>query len=172
MSECDEAVRCDSKNSAAYCSARHGIAAKGENDKAIADCTQAIRLDPKDAKAYGVRGTAYENMGKHDKAIEDYSRVIQLEPKHLAVYFAQASIYEEIGDTRKAEDDFAMVRQLRLSAVLEKRGLAKTPVSKVAIESVEKSIHKEVAHLGTPMLWPENWRPWSATGSSPCCNRT
>ncbi len=38
-------------------------------------------------------------------------------------------------------------RQIRLKAVLEERGLAKTPASKAAIDSVGKRIHEEVKRL-------------------------
>src|SRR5262249_52475492 len=65
-----EAIRLDPK----YAFARgFAAAAKGNNDRAIADYNEAIRLDAKDALTYYNRGLAYRAKGNNDGAIADYT---------------------------------------------------------------------------------------------------
>jgi lipoprotein NlpI len=54
-------------------------AAKGANDKAIADYTEALRLHPDYTHAYDNRALAYDYAGQYDKAVADFTQVLRLQ---------------------------------------------------------------------------------------------
>ena len=150
IADLTEGIRLDPKDAKAY-NNRGGVClAKGEYDKAIADLTEGIRLDPKDAKAYDIRGVAYASKGEYDKAIADHTAALRLNPKDAVAYCKRGEAHGKKGETKKAEADFAQAAQLRLRAVLGKRGLPELPASQAAVKAVEKRIHAEVKLLEYP----------------------
>lgn len=73
-------------------------AAKGDDDRAIADYSEAIQLELKDADVFHARGLAYSRKGDLDRAIADYSEAIRLEPKRFSFYVNRGVAYRRKGD--------------------------------------------------------------------------
>ena len=80
IAACDEALRLNPKDAAAYYHRGLTWYFKRDYDLAIADYNRAIELDPKDAKAYYPRGRAWLMKGDTDRSIADYNRAIELDP--------------------------------------------------------------------------------------------
>src|SRR4051794_13632577 len=81
---CNEAIRLNPQDAAAYKSRGIAWARKGNQDQAIADFSQAIRLTPQNAIAYYNRGTAWGRKGSTGKAIADFNEAIRLNPQLAA----------------------------------------------------------------------------------------
>src|ERR1700722_13533872 len=58
--------------SAYYYGQGDALAAKGDNDSAVADYDEAIRLDPENVATYNKRSHANKAKGDNDRAITDY----------------------------------------------------------------------------------------------------
>ncbi|GAB6392358.1 MAG: tetratricopeptide repeat protein [Treponematales bacterium] len=65
-----------------YRKCAEAYAAKGKNDKALADFGEAAKCAPDDAVAYNSRGIIYKDIGKYGKAIAAFKQVIRLEPSN------------------------------------------------------------------------------------------
>src|ERR1700674_4372567 len=63
LSDCNEAIRADSRYAAAYINRGNAYLLKSDLDHAFTDFSEAIRLDPKNAWAYTERGSLYKNKG-------------------------------------------------------------------------------------------------------------
>ena len=50
------------------------FAAKGDNNRAIADYGEAIKLNPLHVEAYNNRGLAYKALGRRADAIADFRK--------------------------------------------------------------------------------------------------
>jgi len=87
-------------------------AAKGDDDRAIADFTAAIRLDPKDAYAYNNRGSAYKGKGDLDRAIADYGETIRLNPSLDKAFSSRGTAYLYGGNPAKALADVSQASEL------------------------------------------------------------
>ena len=147
IADFSEAIKIAPADYDARCGRGTAYRDKGEFDKAIADYSEATRLKPKDYNAFAARACAFALKSDFDRAHSDVEEVLRLNPQCVYAYCLRASIYEKKGDTRKAEADFAQAAQLQLKALLDEKGLAKNPVSKATIESVEQHIHAEVTRL-------------------------
>ena len=77
-------------------------AAKGADDRAIADYDAAIRMNPKFAEAFLNRGHAWANRGDPDRAIADYDAAARLDPKDPAPHIARAVEWIMKGDYARA----------------------------------------------------------------------
>ena len=67
LSDCNEAIRADSRYAAAYINRGNAYLLKSDVDHAFADFSEAIRLDPKNAWAYTERGNLYKNKGDFEQ---------------------------------------------------------------------------------------------------------
>jgi len=108
IAACDEALRLDPKNAAAYYIRGRTWYFKRDYDLAIADYDRAIELDPKYARAYYNRGHAWLMKGDPDRSIADYNRAIELDPigtKTSSVYYWRGFAWSK-KDTDRALADY------------------------------------------------------------------
>jgi len=79
-SDCDEAIRLDPTNAAAWNgrgAVKHGL---GRYEEALLDLDEAIRLDPTHAIAWRNRGAVKNELGQYDEAIADHTEALRLDP--------------------------------------------------------------------------------------------
>lgn len=103
ISDCNDAVRLDSGNRAAFTARGHAWRIKHDNDRAIADLDQAIRLDPKHAPAYVQRCIAWVQKNERDRALADCEEALRLDPSNALAYSGRCFAW-----WRKNEPDRAM----------------------------------------------------------------
>jgi lipoprotein NlpI len=106
LSDCNEAIRADSRYAAAYVNRGNAYLLKSDVDHAFADFSEAIRLDPKNAWAYTERGNLYKNKGDFEHALADLNESIRLEPNYAMVFLARGDLYKSKGDLDRAMTDF------------------------------------------------------------------
>ncbi len=68
IAACDQIIRRDPKDAAAYNNRGFAYLQKGNLDQALADLNRAIELDPKDAVAFANRAGAFEQKNNLDQA--------------------------------------------------------------------------------------------------------
>jgi tetratricopeptide (TPR) repeat protein len=90
----------------AYYNRGRAYAAKGDNDRAIADYNAALRLDPKFAFAYDNQGNAYHAKGDYHRAIADHNEALRLDPNFAHAYYNRGSAYAAKGDLDRAIADY------------------------------------------------------------------
>ncbi len=105
LSDCNEAIRADSGNAAAFLNRGNVFLAKSDFEHAFADFNAAIRLDPKNAWAYATRGNLYRNQGEFDRALADLNESIKLDPNYSLAFFARGDLYRSKGDLARAMAD-------------------------------------------------------------------
>jgi lipoprotein NlpI len=106
LSDCNEAIRADSRYAAAYVNRGNAYLLKSDVDHAFADFSEAIRLDPKNAWAYTERGNLYKDKGDFEHALADLNESIRLEPNYAMVFLARGDLYKSKGDLNSAMTDF------------------------------------------------------------------
>ena len=106
LSDCNEAIRADSRYAAAYINRGNAYLLKSDVDHAFADFNEAIRLDPKNAWAYTERGNLYKDKGDFEHALADLNESIRLEPNYAMVFLARGDLYKSKGDLDRAMTDF------------------------------------------------------------------
>ncbi len=89
------------------------FAAKGEDDKAVADYTMAIKIAKLYGPAYLNRGNIYSNQGKFDAALSDYNFVITISPSYALAYNSRGAVYYRRGELDAALADFDKAIQLK-----------------------------------------------------------
>ncbi len=112
LPDCNEAIRADSRNAAAFLNRGNVFLSKSDFEHAFADFNAAIRLDPKSAWAYAARGNFYENKGDLDHALADLTELIKLDPSYALPLFSRGGLYKRMGDFADAMAD--MNESLRL----------------------------------------------------------
>jgi tetratricopeptide (TPR) repeat protein len=105
LSDCNEAIRADSRYAAAYINRGNAYLLKSDLDHAFADFSEAIRLDPKNAWAYTERGNLYKNKGDFEHALADLNESIRLDPNYAMVFLARGDLYRSQGDLNRAMAD-------------------------------------------------------------------
>jgi tetratricopeptide (TPR) repeat protein len=105
LSDCNEAIKMDSRYAAAYINRGNAYLLKSDLDHAFADFSEAIRLDPKNAWAYTERGNLYKNKGDFDHALADLNESIRLNPNYAMVFLARGDLYKSKGDLNSAMTD-------------------------------------------------------------------
>src|SRR6201998_4317368 len=85
LSDCNEAIRTDSRYAAAYINRGNAYLLKSDVDHAFADFSEAIRLDPKTAWASTERGNLYKNKGDFEHAPAALKKRFGLTPTHARV---------------------------------------------------------------------------------------
>jgi lipoprotein NlpI len=105
LSDCNEAIKADSRYAAAYVNRGNAYLIKSDLDHAFADFSEAIRLDPKNAWAYTERGNLYKNKGDFEHAVADLNESIRLDPGYAMVFLARGDLYRSQGDLKNAMAD-------------------------------------------------------------------
>ncbi len=105
LSDCNEAIKADSRYAAAYVNRGNAYLIKSDLDHAFADFSEAIRLDPKNAWAYTERGNLYKNKGDFEHALADLNESIRLDPGYAMVFLARGDLYRSRGDLKGAMAD-------------------------------------------------------------------
>ena len=105
LSDCNEAIKGDSRNAATYINRGNAYLLKSDLEPAFADFSEAIRLDPKNAWAYTERGNLYKNKGDFEHALADLNESIKLDPSYGMVFLARGDLYRSRGDLKSAMDD-------------------------------------------------------------------
>ena len=105
LSDCNEAIKADSRYAAAYVNRGNAYLIKSDLDHAFADFSEAIRLDPKNAWAYTERGNLYKNKGDFEHALADLNESIRLDPGYAMVFLARGDLYRSRGDLANAMSD-------------------------------------------------------------------
>lgn len=102
-------------------------AAKGDNDRAIADYDAAIKILPEYSDAYFNRANAWGLKGDPDRAIADYDAVLRLTPKDPAAHAARAVELMVKGDFARAVAgyDSALALDPKFGGALFGRGRAR-----------------------------------------------
>ena len=114
LSDCNEAIKADSRYAAAYINRGNAYLLKSDLDHAFADFGEAIRLDPKNAWAYTERGNLYKNKGDFEHAMTDLNEAIKLDPNYAMVFLARGDLYKSKGDLKSAMTD--LNESIRLDA--------------------------------------------------------
>jgi lipoprotein NlpI len=105
LSDCNEAIKADSRYAAAYVNRGNAYLIKSDMDRAFADFSEAIRLDPKNAWAYTERGNLYKNKGDFEHALADLNESIRLDPNYAIAFFSRGDLYKSQGDLKRAMTD-------------------------------------------------------------------
>jgi lipoprotein NlpI len=105
LSDCNEAIRADSRYAAAYINRGNAYLLKSDVDHAFADFSEAIRLDPKNAWAYTERGNLYKNKGDFEHALADLNESIRLDPNYAIAFFSRGDLYKSKGEFNRAMTD-------------------------------------------------------------------
>lgn len=121
LKDYDEAVRLDSRYSAAYINRGALRLASKDADGALQDFARAIELDSKDQDAYSQRAFAYESVGELDKAIEDYGQLLRLAPGDAGYRIRRGRVLARSRDFAGALADFTSATELE---PLKGRGFA------------------------------------------------
>jgi lipoprotein NlpI len=105
LSDCNEAIKADSRYAAAYINRGNAYLIKSDFDHAFADFSEAIRLDPKSTWAFTERGTLYKNKGDFEHALADLNESIRLDPNYAMAFFFRGDLYKSKGDFSRAMTD-------------------------------------------------------------------
>jgi tetratricopeptide (TPR) repeat protein len=105
LPDCNEAIRIDRGNTAAYVNRGNTYLNKSDFERAFSDFNEAIRLDPKNAWAYTARGDLYKNGGDLDRAMADFSESIRLDPNYAMAFFFRGDLYKRKDDFKHALTD-------------------------------------------------------------------
>lgn len=112
MDQCNEILKNDDRNTAAY-SMRSKVYIKNfDYPSAINDLSKNILIAPDNPAFYLDRGYCYQQFNQHAYAINDFSKYIALDPNNYKAYFARAKSYEEIMDFEKAMVDYKKITVL------------------------------------------------------------
>jgi lipoprotein NlpI len=114
LSDCNEAIKADSRYAAAYVNRGNAYLIKSDMDHAFADFSEAIRLDPKNTWAYTERGNLYKNKGDFEHARADLNESIRLDPNYAIAFFSRGDLYKSQGDLKRAMAD--LNESIRLDA--------------------------------------------------------
>ncbi len=105
ISEFDEAIRLNPKDSLAYYNRASAYQNLSEYRLAIQDYDQVLGLNPRDALAYDSRADAYLDLGEYQLAIQDYDEALGIFPQLGEAYAGRARSYQYLGKDSKAQQD-------------------------------------------------------------------
>jgi tetratricopeptide (TPR) repeat protein len=110
MIQCNEVIKNDDHNTAAYMERSKVFRKNLDYPSAINDISKTILIDPSNPSFYFQRGICYQEFNQHSNAINDFSKTIsintELKKEDPGVYYARAKSYEEIMDYDKARADY------------------------------------------------------------------
>jgi len=112
MAQCNEILKNDDRNTAAYLMRSRVYMKNLDYPSAINDLSKNILIEPNNPAFYLDRGKAYQEFNQHTNAINDFSKYISLNPDNPDAYFARARSYEEIMNFGKSMEDYAKITAL------------------------------------------------------------
>jgi tetratricopeptide (TPR) repeat protein len=112
MEQCNEILKNDDRNTAAYLMRSKIYMKNLDFPSAINDLSKNILIDPNNPEFYFYRGKAYQDFNQHTNAINDFSKYISINPNNPDAYFARARSYEEIMNYAKAMEDYTKITVL------------------------------------------------------------
>lgn len=112
MSQCNEVLKNDDRNTAAYLMRSKVYKASIDFPNAINDISKNILIEPGNPDFYLIRGQYYQEFNQHTNAINDFTKYISLNANNPDAFFARAKSYEEIMNYEKAMDDYKKITEL------------------------------------------------------------
>jgi tetratricopeptide (TPR) repeat protein len=116
MNQCNEVIKNDDRNTAAYLQRSKVYKKNLDYPNAINDISKTIIIDPSNPLFYFERGKCYQEFNQHSNAINDFSKCIALQTasktEDPAVYSARAKSYEETMNFEKAIADYTTITVL------------------------------------------------------------
>jgi tetratricopeptide (TPR) repeat protein len=110
MIQCNEVIKNDDRNTAAYLERSKVFKKNLDYPNAINDISKTILIEPENSRFFFERGKCYQEFSQHVNAINDFSKTIALnsalKTEDPAVYYARAKSYEETMDYDKARADY------------------------------------------------------------------
>lgn len=110
MEHCNEVIKNNDRNTAAYLMRSRVYKKNLDYPGAINDISKTIMIDPANSAFYFERGICYQEFNQHTNAINDFSKCISLQAalktEDPTAYYARAKSYEEIMDYDKARADY------------------------------------------------------------------
>lgn len=98
----EDAKQPERVRAAAHYNRGNALAAKGDQDGAIADYDAAIKLNPKDSRAHNNRGTAWRDKGDAERAMADFAEAAKLDPRNSDAHYNLGNAYAGKDDSAKA----------------------------------------------------------------------
>jgi tetratricopeptide (TPR) repeat protein len=116
MIQCNEVIKFDDRNTAAYLERSKVYKKNLDYPNAINDISKTILLQPDNSGFYFERGKYYQEFNQQLNAINDFSKTIALntaiKKEDPAVYYSRAKSYEDIMDYDKARADYNKITYL------------------------------------------------------------
>lgn len=112
MAQCNEIIKNDDRNTAAYEMRSKVYKANIDFPNAINDISKDILIEPGNPHFYMVRGLYYQEFNQHTNAINDFSKYISLNPNDPNAFFARATSYKEIRGFEEAIADYKKITVL------------------------------------------------------------
>ena len=112
MAQCNEIIKNDDRNTAAYEMRSKVYKANIDFPNAINDISKNILIEPGNPHFYMVRGLYYQEFNQHTNAINDFSKYISLNPNDPNAFFARATSYKEIRGFEEAIADYKTITVL------------------------------------------------------------
>jgi tetratricopeptide (TPR) repeat protein len=116
MLQCDEVIKNNDRNTAAYIQRSKVYKKNLDYPNAINDISKTIMIDPSNPAFYFERGLCYQEFNQHANAINDFTKCISLQTANKtedpAAYSARAKSYEETGNIEKAIADYTVISVL------------------------------------------------------------
>jgi tetratricopeptide (TPR) repeat protein len=112
MAQCNEILKTDDRDTAAYTMRSKVFIANLDFPNAINDISKNIMIDKNKPEFYLRRGQYYQEFNQHTNAINDFTKYISLNPNDPKVYFARAYSYKEIRGFEEAMADYKKITVL------------------------------------------------------------
>ena len=110
LEQCNEVIKNNDRNTAAYLMRSRVYKINFDYPGAINDISKTIMIDPANSGFYFERGKSYQEFNQHTNAINDFSKCISLQAalktEDPTAYYARAKSFEEIMDYDKARADY------------------------------------------------------------------
>jgi tetratricopeptide (TPR) repeat protein len=109
MEQCNEILRIDDRDTAAYLMRSRVYKANIDFPNAINDISNCILIDKDNPDFYMTRGTYYQQFNQHTNAITDFTVYIGYRPNDPKAYFARAESHVAIRAEEDAIDDYKKI---------------------------------------------------------------
>ena len=106
LTDAQEAVSLDPKNSVAFLSRGYAWQAKGEYDKALSDLAEALKLNPREPRAHFGRGYTWYFKERYDRALDSFCEAIRFDPDNARTFSERGDIYTAQHELNRAIADF------------------------------------------------------------------
>jgi serine/threonine protein kinase len=113
---CDEAIRLDPRDAAAYRYKGLALIALERFQEALIACDEAIRLDPGNASAYRYKGVALIALERFQEALIACDEAIRLDPRYAYAYHNKGVALEALGRRKEATQAFKQAHMIEKTA--------------------------------------------------------